>query len=564
MSHGFTTWDLAITPLAPVHIGTGEDYEPTQYVIDGQGLYSFSPAAALRALPEAARGDLLRILSGEPTVELLKQVQGFFHRQAERLIPEAEQVIPVLPTIAAEYANRVGKTAQKERDRDIINQLRIARTYGDAAMGRPILPGSSLKGAIRTALLDGVNGGEGLPDDIKRLPAHKRNVPFQKKLFRYANFDQDPMRLVQLGDAADVRAPEALGTEIRYAVNRKRHPVTKDGREIAAQAENLRQVIECIPPLRPRAFQGRLTLQDLGGLTGPKLPAPDLRWTFDELAESCQAFYRPILNRELRELGARGYLDAAWRAAIEQILAAHDRAFAARRAFLLRVGFHSGAESMTLNGVRSIKINMGRDPRTGHTRYEDFATTKTVWLAAREIQQRRDLMPFGWLLVEAAPTAQGFADWPLGLTEQGLHEATAEAEWRAAVDARRRELRERLETERAREQAQRETEERQARAQAERDAGLARLSPRGRQLESLRERLEQDRRANIRQAGGELAGQLVAVLKEAADAWPADDRAALADLAEEIYGYIGWPAGKKKRERQAQIQALRHTGNPNP
>ena len=75
--------------------------------------------------------------------------------------------------------------------------------------------------------------------------------------------------------------------------------------------------------------------------------------------------------------------------------------------------------------------------------------------------------------------------------------------------------------------------------------------------EDLRERLEQDRHANVRQAGGELAGQLVAVLKEAADAWPPEDCEALADLAEEIYGFIGWPASKKKRERQAQIQALR-------
>jgi CRISPR-associated protein Csm5 len=42
----------------------------------------------------------------------------------------------------------------------------------------------------------------------------------------------------------------------------------------------------------------------------------------------------------------------------------------------------------------------------------------------------------------------------------------------------------------------------------------------------------------------------VALLKEAADSsWPAADCVALADLAEEVYGYIGWPASKKKRER---------------
>lgn len=171
-------------------------------------------------------------------------------------------------------------------------------------------------------------------------------------------------------------------------------------------------------------------------------------------------------------------------------------------------------------------------------------------------------MPFGWVLVEAVPGAQGFAEWPVGLTELGLHEASAEAAWRAAVDARRGELRERLERERARSQAQREADERQAREAAERASRRANLTEQGRQLEDLRERLEQDRRANVRQAGGELANRLVAVLKEAAESWPAEDGVALADLAEAIYGYIGWPAGKKKSARKEQIQALRQKPTP--
>ncbi|WP_295455549.1 RAMP superfamily CRISPR-associated protein [uncultured Thiodictyon sp.] len=186
MSQGFLrTWRLAITPLAPVHIGTGEDYEPTQYVIDGNRLFTFSPEAALRALPESARADLLKILEGPPSVALIKQVQGFFHRHRERLIPETEHVIPVLPSIAAEYAERVGKTAQREQSgREIINQLRIARTYGDPATRRPILPGSSLKGAIRTALLDSVNDGASLSPTERDLPPPKRNRAMQQRLFR--------------------------------------------------------------------------------------------------------------------------------------------------------------------------------------------------------------------------------------------------------------------------------------------------------------------------------------------------------------------------------------------
>lgn len=561
MSHGFLhTWHLAITPLAPLHIGTGDDYEPTQFVIDGERLFSFSPEAALRALPEAGRADLLKILAGPPTVALIKQVQGFFYRHRERLIPEAEHVIPVLPSIAAEYAGRVGQTAQREQSgREIINQLRIARTYGDPATRRPILPGSSLKGAIRTALLDRCNAGASLLPEERNRPSPQGNLALQQRLFHYRPnaFDHDPMRLVQIGDAADQRPAASIGTEIRYAVNRKRQPVLKDGRELAAMAENLRQVLECVPPLRPRAFLGGLTLQDPGALDSPKLPDPRLRWTFADLAGACNAFYRPILNGEQRELRQRGYLDDDWLATVTKILASRQADLDANRAFLLRVGRHSGAESVTLNGVRDIKINMGRDPQTGKTRYENHPAAKTVWLAAHDIQDRRDLLPFGWLLVEAVPDGHAFAPWPTELLDATASYAAAEPDWLTAMQTRRDELQARRDEQRARDQAQREAEERAQQAAAQQAALLASLSVEGRQLAMLHELLERDRRANARLAGGELASSLVSLLKDAHASWPAAECLALAALAEEIYAFTGWPSGQKKRDRKQQIQALR-------
>ena len=37
---------LALTPLTPIHIGCGLDFEPTNYVIDDGVLYQFEPARA--------------------------------------------------------------------------------------------------------------------------------------------------------------------------------------------------------------------------------------------------------------------------------------------------------------------------------------------------------------------------------------------------------------------------------------------------------------------------------------------------------------------------------------
>jgi CRISPR-associated protein Csm5 len=552
------TWALSITPLAPIHVGAGEDFDPTNYVIDGQALYSFSPEAALRALPAAERKSLLQTVNRPPDVEMIKQVQAFFHRNAERLIPGAQRVIPVLPRIAEEYRQRVGRTAQREESgREIINRLRIERTFADPATQRPILPGSSLKGAIRTALLDKVNDGNRLTRDEKDMIPHERNRVLQQRLFEYRCFEQDPMRLVQLADARDQSPVNHYATEIRYAVNRKRKEVLKNGREVASQAENLRQVLECVPPLRPHAFSGQLTLQDLGGFTGDKTPVANLRWTIEELAAACNDFYRPIFENECRELNGRSFLDTNWHEAVTQVLDGKTPALNKGRAFLVRIGRHSGAESVTLNGVRDIKIK-GRG-----NNFEHLPKTKTYWLAANDIQDRRYLVPFGWILVEATPAGESPEPWPEALAAGTRMFAKGAEQWQAEVAQRREELTRSLEAEQKQEtlrraaEAARQAEEEQARHEQEaREAELAKLSEEARTIAQLRDRLAADQAAGRKEPGGQLAADLAAAIRGAGE-WPQTDRLALAALAEDIYRHIGWGSGKKKREKRQRIEALK-------
>jgi len=60
---------------------------------------------------------------------------------------------------------------------------------------------------------------------------------------------------------------------------------------------------------------------------------------------------------------------------------------------LLRVGRYSGAENVTLDGVRSIKIGGGM-----LSRYSPDGAL-TVWLAAEHEKSRTGMLPFGWVLV---------------------------------------------------------------------------------------------------------------------------------------------------------------------
>jgi hypothetical protein len=65
---------------------------------------------------------------------------------------------------------------------------------------------------------------------------------------------------------------------------------------------------------------------------------------------------------------------------------------------LLRVGRHSGAEALTLNGIRNIRIMQGRGQPAGWANQP-----KTWWLAADESTSKNEMMPFGWVLVEVNP-----------------------------------------------------------------------------------------------------------------------------------------------------------------
>src|ERR1700730_17497453 len=75
-------------------------------------------------------------------------------------------------------------------------------------------------------------------------------------------------------------------------------------------------------------------------------------------------------------------------------------AFLEGRMMLLRVGRHSGAESVTLDRLRWIRIRGGRHRQDYWAR-----EATTLWLAAEHEDSASELRPLGWLLVER-PTAR--------------------------------------------------------------------------------------------------------------------------------------------------------------
>ena len=132
-----TTARLALTPLAPIHIGSGEDFEPTHYVIDDGLLHAFDPSRA--ALPEP----LARRLGQLGEQADLLGIQRFFYENRAHFMPHARLLVPVAPGLAADYAAKIGQVANREAGgTDVINKLSIERATH--SHDRPYIPASSL------------------------------------------------------------------------------------------------------------------------------------------------------------------------------------------------------------------------------------------------------------------------------------------------------------------------------------------------------------------------------------------------------------------------------------
>ncbi len=548
-THALESVALAITPLSPVHIGTGEDYEPTNYVMEDEILFAFaSEALGDRLLPNQ-RAELLKLVTHQcRPEELIQKVQGFFYRHRQQFAAVSTRQVRVSPGVFELYQNRVGQIANRESGgRGVINRLAIERTFFNPFDQLPVIPGSSLKGAIRTALLDQENKGQPLRKITDRGRRRtENNAELQERLFR-GRFASDPMRLVHIADAS-CQLSNSFSSEVWFAVNRKKKEVLKDGKAVRSQAEaqGLYQLLECLPPSY-RSFKSALVVYDLGKIDHPQ-NTPALRFQVQDLARACNCFYLKRLAEELKVLKERRYLRRQWEHLAEALLNGQLAAQLKQgRAFLLRIGRHSGAESVTLDGVRSIKILEGRG-QDGSQLCSYQPEAKTIWLAASHVKAQSELLPFGWVLVEIQPEG----DWPelqelmtpFRADETKLKDKLADlAKARAQMQQQKQ-----AEEEKARLKAQAEAQA--AREAAERQAKLAALSPEERALEEFCAYYESQKAKGRYQAGGEFDSRRLEFFKQALQ-WqdPAHRKQAAAIIRQTIKEWTDWP-GKKERKQE--------------
>ncbi len=538
-----------ISTLTPVHIGCGEDYYPTNYVIDDGLLHCFGEDGLLAGLTLSERQKLADF-AFQTDDEGIKKLQAFIYAKKDSLQNYASHTVPVSAELEKFYQSRIGKTSQHESGgKKVNNQLQIARHAFNPYRQTPYFPGSSIKGAIRTALLNAENQGDSLPfrvDENRDIPRGE-NDKLQKRLLDYQAIGDkpekgikgDPLRLLKVSDAAYQHPDSLHGLEIRFAVNRKNKPSKEKSQ---AEQKGLYQLLECLSANRSGSLAFSVTF-----LEGEKR---DCFADIEAVAKACNDCFLPQLAKELTLMQHLNYANSAWLAGLEKLLAGElGDSLKNNQAFLLRIGQHGGAESNTLEGVRHIKIKVSDKP----TKYEYRDKPTTIWLAGDNKDQQRDLLPFGWVLVEIGNTelqqtaqflkSQAAADYQKQQQLQALSEQRAQF---LAEAQKRRDLKAKQEAEAL------ERERLQVEAEAQKAEQLAQMTAEQQLVFELTEAFAKEPNPD---PNGTLRQALTRAIKQAenwSDVDKAVDKQALLDIGNALCNVWGKP--KKLKEQLKALQ----------
>ena len=501
------TFLCSITPLSPLFIGCGEAYTPTDYIIDDGVLYNFRPESV--PLTEAFHRKLLEAAKSDS----IAAVPAFFYANKRLFSTFAENAVEVCNSVESMYLSMV-------QANNVPKQNFICKTtYRQLADGSvaPYIPGSGIKGVIRTSLLDRLSG-----------------TVIQEQGFESGllgdNFSKSPFRFLRIGDFL---SQGAVKMRIENCTRYRKTPENN-----GTFKRLMSKKYEFVLPAQYRLFQGEIQIQDaMSEYVDPAKCYSSIKAIMSDL----NRFYRGRFNEAAQHDLYKSYSiqKLPWIRTCEQLLLKLAPEIQAGRVALIRIGGNVGAESLTLrNGSAQIKNH-----KTG--KIMQYATTE--WTA----NVGHDNMPFGWALIEIDCNIDNL---PLkAWCSRFYKDAKTTKELMSKARAQKAAYLAQLRAEAAARAKQEQAEQEAQRAAEEAEAKMAALSP---NLQKV-ERLVQDMNAQTAiKPGSELYGKVCALLTEA-EKWHPDEQKYCAEQIGPLVKKKDMLQGKRAKEIKATLAKLR-------
>jgi len=337
-------YSLKCEILSPLHIGTGEGIEPFYYIIKEHKFYKISLDNFLFELPSDDRTAFERLIDEGRLNKIRKFIGekvnvGAYSIYSTDVTPEVEEI----------YNSKLD---------DIQNQLLINPFVRTAGRNRPYVPGSSIKGAIRTALINQIAQNSNLP----KPQSYREEFEFESKVLGCTDAKNDPFRGIKIRDGI-LPSDSTIITKVKN--------VTKD-RSGNLSPNNIQLICEITYSMiskRPVVFEVELIFDD--NLFSTNYLSGD--FIIEDIKEACNGFYLDKLQAEHDKFYKNSIISSSSMALLNEEI--EDNAF------LLRIGRFSGVESVTIDNYRN-----PRPPGKG------------IWGKSRNLAEMK--YPMGWIKIE--------------------------------------------------------------------------------------------------------------------------------------------------------------------
>lgn len=393
-------YKFIITTCSPLHIGAASDFEPTNYVIsdiDNENmniapeyivcdeckyknlyekvkedkiclnceadldipetqtakekqyfLYTFTPKQMIEAV---GRNKLMEMAKKTDNIVIM---QKFFKDNISKIVQKAKKQAIVSPVVAVDYEKKFGNLGIKQNDK---NMFYIERNIFASVDNLAYIPASSLKGAIRTAVLSYCN-------QVVKLTKHNfdKGKYYESNLMNYSNASDDPFYELKI---SDMIADKSFLTQIIKAQNVKRTAVQK--------AKGVPSKMEVIP----------CNISFTGELNFVERQSHKIELNIEKVRQVCNDFYLTRLREEKYNMINIHHISEAFFTMLENKAKEPNT-------FIVCLGKHGGAENVTIDGIRDIKIML---PEKKYE-YRNHATT--YWFA----DDGKQIMPFGWCVIK--------------------------------------------------------------------------------------------------------------------------------------------------------------------
>ncbi|WP_114374596.1 RAMP superfamily CRISPR-associated protein [Elioraea thermophila] len=386
---------LRLVPLTPIHIGDGTELRPNEYLLEeptpaNTRYDEFGEEVATTAAPAISmlcRFDpvqAIRLMSATQNSAFRAALDAGKLGEAARALREAGQgaIIERIP-ISARSAAELRKAFADPEARS--GQVKPFIRSG----GRPIIPGSSIKGAFRTALASAFLPREHHPVDGW---THERAMQEAFGL-EHGKTETDPLRFLHVADAVLPHSMTVIDrTEL---VKLGGTPATSSRGGIQMHYERTRALTDGEPA---PVFDVPIAIDRRAVLHGPHgVRRSEARFDAMRLVQACRMFHQRLFTTEMdrffrgdtKNILQRkllGHRSPDGRHPVENN--AWNRGFV-----LLRLGRFGHFESKSLEGVRRGHFPQAKEPAKKTRAPDEWGTTRTVTRDANG-----NPIPFGWVI----------------------------------------------------------------------------------------------------------------------------------------------------------------------